>query len=69
MRFFPCVDQVVFLEMGQLSETLFAQVTLERPLATVHSEMYLKLHRSFREKRELCCQMASNLQKYWVSKN
>lgn len=38
------MDQVVLLEVCQLSETLFAQVTLERPLAAVHSEMYLESH-------------------------
>lgn len=41
MRLLSCVDQVMFLEVGQLSETLFAEVTLERSLTAVHSEMDL----------------------------
>lgn len=42
MRFLPCVDQVVLLQVGQLSEALLAQVALEGPLAAVHSEMDLR---------------------------
>ena len=42
MRLLPRVDQVMFLEVGQLSEAFFAEVTLERPLPTVHSEMDLE---------------------------
>lgn len=42
VRLLARVDQVVFLEMGQLSEALFAQVTLERPLAAVHTQVNLK---------------------------
>lgn len=36
----------MFLEMGQLSEALLTQVTLERSLTTVHSEMDLQLRRN-----------------------
>lgn len=43
MWFLPRVDKVVFLEVRQLREALFTQVTLERSLATVHSEMDLQL--------------------------
>lgn len=32
----------MFLEVGQLSETFFAEVALERPLAAVHSEVDLQ---------------------------
>jgi len=42
MWLLPRVDQVMFLEVGQLSEALFTQVALERSLATVHSEMDLQ---------------------------
>lgn len=42
MRLLSCVDQVMFLEVGQLSETFLAEVTLERSLSTVHSEMDLE---------------------------
>lgn len=42
MRLLSCVDQVMFLEVGQLRETFFAEVTLERSLTAVHSEMDLK---------------------------
>lgn len=41
MRLLSCVDQVMFLEVGQLRETFFAEVTLERSLTAVHSEMDL----------------------------
>lgn len=41
MRFLPGVDQVMLLEVGQLSEALLTQVTLEGPLAAVHPEMNL----------------------------
>lgn len=55
MRLLSCVDQVMFLEVGQLSETFFAEVTLERSLTTVHSEMDLESqHMSY----DLCHQMA-----------
>lgn len=41
VRLLPRVDQVVLLKVSQLSEALLAQVALEGPLATVHSEMDL----------------------------
>lgn len=45
MWLLPCVDEVMFLKVGQLSEALFAEVTLERSLATVHSEMDLEMQK------------------------
>lgn len=36
------MDQVMLLEVGQLSKTFLAEVTLERSLTTVHSEMDLE---------------------------
>lgn len=71
MRLLPCVDQVMFLEVGQLSEALFAQVALERPLATVHSEMHLQIQRWY-IKKEVCCQrehVAVSKQKEIPSRN
>lgn len=50
MWLLPRVDQVVLLEVGQLSEALFTQVTLERSLATVHSEMDLQ---SYKKKKRV----------------
>lgn len=43
MWFLPRVDQVMFLEVGQLSKALFAQVTLEGSLPTMDSEMDLEI--------------------------
>lgn len=43
MWLFPCVDKVMFLEMGQLGEALFAKVTLEWSFTAVHSEMDLEV--------------------------
>lgn len=42
MRLLSCVDQVMFLEVGQLSEAFLAEVALERSLTTVHAEMDLE---------------------------
>lgn len=42
MRLFSCVDQVMFLEVGQLCETFLAEVALEWSLTAVHSEMDLE---------------------------
>lgn len=42
MRLFPSVNQIVFLQMGQLGEILVAGLTLEGSLSTVHSQMNLK---------------------------
>lgn len=42
MRLFSCVNQVVFLQVGQLGEVLIAGLTLEGPFSTVHSQMDLK---------------------------
>lgn len=42
VRLFPCVNQIVFLQVGQLGEVLIACLTLEGSLATVHSQMDLK---------------------------
>lgn len=42
MRLFSRVNQVVFLQVGQLGEVLIAGLTLEGPLSTVHSQMDLK---------------------------
>lgn len=36
------VHQVMFLEVSQLSETLFTHITLEWSLTTVHSQMDLQ---------------------------
>lgn len=41
MGFLSGVDQVMFLEVGQLGETLLAQMTLEGSLTAVHSEVDL----------------------------
>lgn len=45
MRLLSRVDQVMFLEVGQLSEAFFAEVTLEWALATVHAEVDLQPQR------------------------
>lgn len=42
MRLFSRVNQVVFLQVGQLGEILIAGLTLEGPFSTVHSQMDLK---------------------------
>lgn len=42
MRLFSRVNQVVFLQVGQLGEVLIACLTLEGPFSTVHSQMDLK---------------------------
>lgn len=46
MWLFTRMDEVVLLEVGELGETLFTQVALEWPLATVHTEMYLYIQKS-----------------------
>lgn len=43
MWFLSRMDQVMLLEVGQLGEVLFTQVTLERPFPAVHSEMDLEI--------------------------
>lgn len=42
MRLLSCVNQVVFLQVGQLSEVFIAGLTPEGTLATVHSQMDLR---------------------------
>lgn len=41
MRLLSCVDQVVFLQVGQLREVLIAGLTPEGTLSAVHSQMDL----------------------------
>lgn len=41
MWLFSRVDQVVFLQVGELSEAFVASLTFERPFSTVHSEVDL----------------------------
>lgn len=41
MWLFSCVHQVVFLQVGELSETLVAGLAFERPFSTVHSQVNL----------------------------
>lgn len=41
MRLLSCVYQVVFLQVGQLSEALVAGLALERSFSTVHSQVDL----------------------------
>lgn len=43
MRLLSCVNQVVFLQVGQLSEVLIAGLTPEGTLSTVHSQMDLEI--------------------------
>lgn len=57
MRLFSCVDQVMFLEVGKLSETFLAEVALERPLTAVHSKMDLE---SQQMSYDLCHQMVGS---------
>lgn len=42
MRLLSCVNQVVFLQVGQLSEVLIAGLTPEGTLSAVHSQMDLR---------------------------
>lgn len=42
MWLLSCVDQVVFLQVGQLSEVLVAGLTPEWTLSTVYSQMDLR---------------------------
>lgn len=42
MRLLSCVNQVVFLQVGKLSEVLVAGLAPERSLSTVHSQMHLR---------------------------
>lgn len=41
MWLFSRVDQVVFLQVGELSKAFVASLTFERPFSTVHSEVDL----------------------------
>lgn len=41
MWLLSCVYQVVFLQMGKLSEALVARLAFERSFSTVHSEVDL----------------------------
>lgn len=43
MRLLSCVNQVVFLQVGQLSEVLIAGLTPEGTLSAVHSQMDLEV--------------------------
>lgn len=43
MRLLSCVNQVVFLQVGQLSEVLVAGLTPEGTFSTVHSKMDLRI--------------------------
>lgn len=61
MRLLPCVDQVMFLKVGELSETLFAQVALERPLAAVHPKMDLQLHNKSLKKKGISSAVKSTV--------
>lgn len=53
MRLLSCVNQVVFLQVGQLSEVLVAGLTPEGTLSTVHPQMDLRtaLHYSVKLKK------------------
>lgn len=42
VRFLSRVDQVVLLEVGELSEAFLTEVTLERSLSAVHAQMNLQ---------------------------
>ena len=50
MWLLSCVDQVVFLQVGQLGEVLLTEVALEWPLSTVDSEMHLPRENMSRDK-------------------
>lgn len=41
MWLFPCVDQVVFLQVSQLGEAFVTGLTFEGSLSTVNTEMDL----------------------------
>lgn len=49
MRLLSCVNQVVFLQVGQLSEVLVAGLTPEGTLSAVHSQMDLREMRDLKD--------------------
>lgn len=46
MGFLSCMDKVVLLQVGQLSEALIACLTLKRALATVDTQVHLRVART-----------------------
>lgn len=43
MGFLSCVDQIVFLQVGQLSETFIAGLTLKGSFTTMDTQVHLKV--------------------------
>lgn len=43
MGLLSCMDQVVFLQVGQLSEALITCLTLKRALTTVDTQVHLRI--------------------------
>lgn len=43
MGLLSCMDQVMLLQVGQLSEALIACLTLKRALATVDTQVHLRI--------------------------
>lgn len=43
VRFLSCVDQIVFLQVGQLSETFIAGLTLKGSFPTMDAQVHLRI--------------------------